>query len=109
MPAPRPDLQVSPTGPSGAAAVLDRAASRLAATLRTLDADARRVRPWLGDPVSAHAADRYAVHAAEGADAAIDRVRALHAELIRARDAITSSDRGYASTEDAITRSWGPR
>ena len=109
MPVPRPDMQVSPTGPSGAAVVLDRAVARLTATLRTLDADARRVRPWLGDPVSAHAADRYSRHAAEGPDAAIDRVRALHTELIRARDAITSSDRGYASTEDAITRSWRAR
>lgn len=109
MPEPRPDLHVTLTGPAGVAAALDRAAARLATTLRTLDADARRIRPWLGDPVSAGAAARYAAHAADGPDAAIERLRALHAELSRARDAVLDAGRGYDGTEDAISRSWGTR
>lgn len=109
MPADHPDLRVDPSVPPGAAAALDRAAGRLAAALRGLDADARRVEPWLGDPVSAEAAARYAAHAADGPGAAIERVRALHAELLRAREALATSGRTYAVTEDAVARSWAAR
>lgn len=109
MPADRPDLRVEPSVPTGAAEVLDRSAARLAAALRTLDADARRVEPWLGDPVSAEAAARYATHAADGPAPAIERVRALHAELVRTRDALATSGRAYAGTEDAVTRAWAAR
>ncbi|MEU8491230.1 hypothetical protein [Pseudonocardia alni] len=98
-----PDLRVDPAAPAGAAEALDRAASRLADALRTLDADARRVEPWLGDPASAEAAARYAVHAADGPDAAIGRRRTLHAELLRARDAAGAIGRAYTRTEESTT------
>ncbi|ANY07530.1 PE domain-containing protein [Pseudonocardia sp. HH130630-07] len=109
MPEPRPDLQIAADAPSRTAQALDRAAERLAGALRALDADARRVEPWLGDPVSAEAAARYAGHAAEGPDAAIERLRGLHTELVRAREAVAASGRDYVTTEDAITRSWSVR
>lgn len=109
MPPDHPDLRVDPSVPPGLAGTLDRAAARLEAALRGLDADARRVEPWLGDPVSAESAARYAAHAADGPDAAIERVRALHAELVRARDALAASGRAYTGTEDAVARSWTAR
>ncbi|MEV1291313.1 PE domain-containing protein [Pseudonocardia sp. NPDC049635] len=102
MPAPRPDLRIDPSTPPTVVAALDRAADRLATVLDRLDADARRVRPWLGDPVSAQAAARYAGHAADGADAAIERIRALRTELVRARDAVARSGRAYTATEAAV-------
>ncbi|MEJ8281543.1 hypothetical protein [Pseudonocardia spirodelae] len=105
MPDTHPDLRVDPSAPPGAAGALDRAATRLAAALRTLDADARRVEPWLGDPASAEAAARYAAHAADGPDAAIERLRALHAELLRARDAAGAAGRAYRGTEESVTAS----
>ncbi len=103
MPDIHPDLRVDPAAPAGAAEALDRAAARLAGALRTLDADARRVEPWLGDPASAGAAARYAVHAADGPDAAIGRLRALHAELLRARDAAAATGRAYTRAEASAT------
>ncbi len=104
MPDISPDLRVDPAAPAGAAEALDRAASRLAVALRTLDADARRVEPWLGDPASAEAAARYAVHAADGPDAAIGRLRTVHAELLlRARDAAAATGRAYTRTEESTT------
>lgn len=106
MPVPRPDLRIDPTAPAAVVAALDRATDRLSTALDLLDADARRVRPWLGDPVSAQAATRYTGHAADGADAAIERIRALRTELVHARDAVARSGRGYAGTEAAIVRSW---
>ncbi|MFP5069645.1 PE domain-containing protein [Pseudonocardia nantongensis] len=109
MPADRSDLRVDPSVPAGLAAALDRAAGRLASALRGLDADAGRIEPWLGDPVSADAAARYAAHAADGPGAAIEQLRALHAELVRARDTLDASGRGYAVTEDAVARSWATR
>lgn len=109
MPADRPDLRVAPSVPAGSAAALDRAAGRLASALRGLDADARHVAPWLGDPVSAQTAARYVAHAATGPHPAIERVRALHTELLRARDALDASGRDYAGTEHAVARSWAAR
>lgn len=109
MPAERPDLRVDPSVPPGAAEVLDRAAARLATAVRGLDADARRVEPWLGDPVSADAAARYAAHAADGPAPAIERIRALQAELTRVRDALASSGRLYDGVEDDVTRAWAAR
>ncbi|MEU6701068.1 hypothetical protein [Pseudonocardia sp. NPDC046786] len=106
MPVPRPDLRIDPTTPPAVVAALDRAVDRLATVLTLLDADARRIRPWLGDPVSAEAAARYAGHAADAAGAAIERIRTLRSEIVRARDAVDRSGRDYAGTEAGIVRSW---
>ncbi|BBG04483.1 MULTISPECIES: DUF2046 domain-containing protein [Pseudonocardia] len=109
MPVSHPDLRIDPTTPTAVVAALDRAADRLATALDLLDADARRIQPWLGDPVSADAAARYATHSADGPGAAIERIRALRTELVRARDAVARSGRDYTGTEAAIVRSWTPR
>ncbi len=87
---------------------VDDALARVTASLRTLEAQARLPRPWLGDPVSARAAADYARGATEGPAASVAALRAYRDELVRVRDAMAQTGRAYAGTEDVVASSFGP-
>lgn len=102
-----PDLRLDPHELPRLRSAVDRALERVTASLRTLEADARLPRPWLGDPVSARAAADYARGSTDGPDASVAALRAYRDELVRVRDAMAETGRTYTGTEDAAASSFG--
>lgn len=102
------DLRLDPRELPRLRSAVDAALERVSASLRALEADARLPRPWLGDPVSARAAADYARRSTDGPDASLTALRAYRDELVRVRDAMAGTDRGYAGTEDAVASAFGP-
>lgn len=103
-----PDLRLAPQELPRLRSAVDDALERVSASLRTLEADARLPRPWLGDPVSARAAADYARASTDGPDAALAALRAYRDELLRVRDAMSGSERSYTGAEDTVAASFGP-
>jgi len=102
-----PDLRLDPSELPRLRSAVDDALERVTASLRTLEADARLPRPWLGDPVSARAAADYARGSTDGPDASLVALRAYRDELVRVRDAMSGTDRAYTGTEDTVASSFG--
>lgn len=103
-----PDLRLDPHELPRLRSAVDRALERVTASLRTLEADARLPRPWLGDPVSARAAGRYARGSTDGPDASVAALRSYRDELVRVRDAMAGTGTAYAGAEDVVASSFGP-
>jgi hypothetical protein len=103
-----PDLRLDPQEFPRLRAAVDAALERVTASLRTLEAQARLPRPWLGDPVSARVAADYARGSTDGPGASVAALRAYRDELVRVRDAMAQSGRAYAGTEDAVASAFGP-
>lgn len=103
-----PDLRLDPHEPPRLRSAVDDALEQVTASLRTLEADARLPRPWLGDPVSARAAADYAQGSTDGPSASVAALRAYRDELVRVRDAMAETGRAYAGSEDAVASSFGP-
>jgi hypothetical protein len=105
---PSPDLRLDPHEMPRLRSAVDAALERVDASLRTLEADARLPRPWLGDPVSARAAADYARGSTDGPSASVTALRAYRDELVRVRDGMDRTGRAYAGTDDAVASSFGP-
>lgn len=66
-----------------------------------------RVAPWAGDPVSGNAADDFNRHSIDGADSALDALRAYQRQLKSASDALMRVAEEYDIVESDNTSSFG--
>ncbi|HEX3651135.1 MAG TPA: transcriptional regulator [Pseudonocardiaceae bacterium] len=66
-----------------------------------------RVAPWAGDPVSGNAADDFNNHSIDGADSALDALRAYQRQLKSASDALTEVAEEYDIVESDNAASFG--
>ena len=66
-----------------------------------------RVSPWAGDPVSGNAATDFNEHSIDGAESALDALRAYQRQLKSASDALTQVAQEYDIVESGNTASFG--
>jgi hypothetical protein len=66
-----------------------------------------RVRPWAGDPVSGNAADDFNDHSVDGANSALDSLRAYQRQLKSASDALAQVAEEYRIVESDNSASFG--
>jgi hypothetical protein len=66
-----------------------------------------RVSPWAGDPVSANAANDFNDHSVDGANSALDALRAYQQQLKSASDALRQVAEEYRIVESENSASFG--
>ena len=66
-----------------------------------------RVSPWAGDPVSGNAATDFNEHSIDGAESALDALRAYQRQLKSASDALSQVAQEYDIVESGNAASFG--